>query len=286
MPIQSPAAAQPVQTLAFAPFTTVYDLPASPKQDVITYSKGVQTAEVWSPPKRHGLDRSDSEDDPSLSPAKARTRKRLSRRERDRDEELRLNVRKEIEEELHALSLSHDAATTNAKDNFPSRTLTHDELNAVTASDDFLDFIERSTKVIERALDEEYDVLADYAVRGADGLGDDDDDDGTTRTRKGRRVREVYQFQDERWTKRRMISDLDFSVKVCALILCGAGWQIVDYPSTPSFYWHRIRKRQTRLKAPPVWLLSGMPTCHHIQNTLLLQPATFSPLAFLPTIQI
>lgn len=174
----------------------------------------MQTSEPWSPQQRDGLDKSDSEDDLSLSPTKSRTRKRLSRRERDRDEELRLNLRKEIEEELQALKLNEEAATSSGQDNFPARTLTHDELNAVTASDDFLDFIERSTKVIERALDEEYDVLADYAMRGTDGLGEDDDDDGVTRSRKGRRVREVYQFQDERWTKRRMISDLDFSVKV------------------------------------------------------------------------
>ncbi|GAB7347989.1 hypothetical protein MBLNU459_g5488t2 [Dothideomycetes sp. NU459] len=217
---QSPAAGTGTpQTLALAPFTTVYELPASPKRDVITYSKGVQTSEPWSLPQRPAADDSDVEDELSLSPTKLRTRKRLSRRERDRDEELRLNIRKEIEEELEALKLSDQVATHNGKDNFPSRTLTHDELNAVTASDDFLDFIERSTKVIERALDEEYDVLADYALRGTDGLGDDDDEDGLTRGRKGRRVREVYQFQDERWTKRRMISDLDFSAKYPELLL-------------------------------------------------------------------
>jgi dynein intermediate chain len=96
--------------------------------------------------------------------------------------------------------------------------LTHEELGAVTASDDFLDFIDRSTKVIERALDEEYDVLADYAMRGANGL-DDDEEDGQTRTVKGRRVRELMQFSDDRWTKRRMISDLDYSVKYPELLL-------------------------------------------------------------------
>ena len=141
----------------------------------------------------------------------------MTRRERERDEELRLNIRKEIEAELDALKPSSQAANLDGKDNFPARTLNHDELNAVTASDDFLDFIERSTKVIERALDEEYDVLADYAMRGMDSLEDEDDDDdgdGNTRTKKARRAREIHQFHHERWTKGRMISDLDFSPKV------------------------------------------------------------------------
>jgi dynein intermediate chain len=200
------------QTLSFAPVSTNINQPNDPKPDVITYSKGVQTSEPWSP--HHLRQPSNEEEDDSYSPS--RTRKRLSRRERERDEELRQNIRREIEDELQAVKASEDAATTtttNAKQNFPTRTLTHEELGAVTASDDFLDFIHRSTKVIERALDEEYDVLVDYAMRGANAL-DGDEEDGQTRATRGRRVRELMQFHDDRWTKRRMISDLDYSVKV------------------------------------------------------------------------
>ncbi|KAG2169531.1 MAG: Uncharacterized protein AUREO_046000 [Aureobasidium pullulans] len=217
--LDSPSAAStpaplsvPNQTLSFTAVSTVLNQPSDPKPDVITYSKGVQTTEPWSPTHN----RQPSDDESSYSPT--RTRKRLSRRERERDEELRQNIRKEIEDELQALKVSEDAAITNGKQNFPARTLTHEELGAVTASDDFLDFIDRSTKVIERALDEEYDVLADYAMRGANGL-DDDEEDGQTRTTRGRRVRELMQFQDDRWTKRRMISDLDYSVKYPELLL-------------------------------------------------------------------
>ena len=172
----------------------------------------MQTSDDWSPEKRRVVDQTASDDEGPLSPS--RTRKRLSRRERERDEDIRQRLRKEVEEELAALSLENQHVKSEGKENFPARPLTHDELNAVTASDDFLDFVERSTKVIERALDEEYDVLADYALRGMDGLDDEDGEDGTTRTKKGRRIRETHQFQDERWTKGRMISDLDFSVKV------------------------------------------------------------------------
>lgn len=209
----NPNQTNPPQNLTFAALTTIYDLPNSPKPDIITYSKGVQTSDDWFENKRTYQDQPvDDLEDPQASP---RTRKRLSRRERDRDEELRQNIRKEIEAELDALRISEQAAKPDGKENFPARPLTNDELNAVTASDDFLDFIDRSSKVIERALDEEYDVLADYALRGMDGLDDDEDDEGgLPRSKKARRIRQIYQFQDDRWTKGRMISDLDYSQKV------------------------------------------------------------------------
>ena len=86
----------------------------------------------------------------------------------------------------------------------------------MTSSGDFVEFVERSSKVIERALDQEYDILADYALGGVNGLDDDDDGFGATRGGKGRRIKEVAQFWDERWSKKRMISDISFSPKVRA----------------------------------------------------------------------
>jgi dynein intermediate chain, cytosolic len=65
--------------------------------------------------------------------------------------------------------------------------------------------VERSSKVVERALDEDYDVLADYGLV-TDNAGDEEI--------SGRRIKEVLQFYDERWSKKRMISDLHFSPKV------------------------------------------------------------------------
>ena len=87
------------------------------------------------------------------------------------------------------------------------------------SSEEFLDFVDRSSKVIERALDQEYDVLADYAVDELKGL-DDDEDEGyaSSRGRKGRRMKEVAQFYEDRWCRKRMISDINFSPKVCLLI--------------------------------------------------------------------
>jgi len=205
--------------LTFAPLTTVYDFPAEAKPEYISYSKGVQTSDPLPAVRDDTELGSLSEDEASSSPT--RTRKRLSRRERERDEELRQNLRQEIEEELRALQLKEEAPKPQGKENFPARSLTHEELNAVTGSEDFLEFIDRSSKVIERALDEEYDVLADYALRGVNVA--DDEDDGILRGRKGRRVREVHQFHNDKLTKRRMNSDLDYSPKASATLILSIG---------------------------------------------------------------
>jgi dynein intermediate chain, cytosolic len=211
------------QTLSLGPLATVYEAPPEPKKEkeVITYSKGVQTSIDWSPPKSRGVGDSDSERDesPTRTP---RASKRLSRRQKERDEEIRATLRKEIEEEIKAAQQAPDAATTQngTKENFPFKTLTNEELSAVESSEEFIGFVERSTKVLERALDQQldYDVLADYALGGVD-VDDEDEGYGSSGGKKGRRIKEIAQFWDERWSKKRMISDLGFSTKVCA---CGS----------------------------------------------------------------
>ena len=166
--------------------------------------------------KSHAVPESDDEEPPiTASPSK-----RLSRRERDREEELRETIRKEIEEELRAAKelVTEGVLKPSAAANFPARTLTTEELNAVTQSDDFMDFIDRSTKVIEKALDQEYDILTDYTLQVHD-VEDDDETSGNTGGKGRRKVREIAQFYDERWSKKRMISSIDFSPKFSELLL-------------------------------------------------------------------
>lgn len=173
-----------------------------PKPEVVTYSKAVQT---------DYLDRqAGSSDDSVISGADDGTG--LSK---DGEEEIRQRIRKEVEEELNIAEQNQkealDAQTEQLR--YPLRTLDDDELKAVTSSNDFLDFVERSSKVIERALDEEYDVLADYELGGID--GDLEEDEETGKKRRG--IREVCQFYDERESKKRQVTDISFSPKVCGI---------------------------------------------------------------------
>lgn len=221
--LATPSVAQalpPPPSLSTAPLTTVYTCPPSPVKEVFSYSKGVQTTEAWTSPARTRAQSlvSEADDTPATTSTPS---KRLSRRERDREEELRQQIREEVEEELKAAKdfLTDGVVPSNATANYPARNLTTEEQEAVAQSDEFLDFLDKSTKVIERALDQEtYDILTDYALQGQD-VDDEDEESGNTGGRGKHRVKEVAQFFDERWSKKRMISGIDFSPKFSELVL-------------------------------------------------------------------
>ncbi|KAJ2979423.1 hypothetical protein NQ176_g3264 [Zarea fungicola] len=184
--------------------------------------KGVQTTDGWTSPTRPRAQsvQSDQED---AAGSITTPSKKLSRRERDREEELRQKIRDEVEEELRAarerLTDGDVTAQTAAAVNYPIRELTAEELEAVTRSDEFVDFLDQSTKVIERAIDQEtYDILTDYSLQGKD-LDEEDDETGNTGGRGQTRIKEVAQFFDDRWSKKRMISSIDFSPKFSELLL-------------------------------------------------------------------
>lgn len=207
--------------LSTAPSTTVYEFIPSPVKEVYTYSKAVQTTNDWTDQlSRQNKIQDDSEEENVGTPL---VKKRLNRRARDREEELREKIRLEIEEELKETresKLNESLQNTqNNSLNFPSRSLTEEELNAITSSEEFMDFVERSSKIIERALDQEYDILADYARVGSDDVNDEDDEYGNIREKGRRRVKEIAQFYDEKWCKKRMISDINFSSKFPELLL-------------------------------------------------------------------
>ncbi|KAL2174743.1 WD40-repeat-containing domain protein [Thermothelomyces heterothallicus CBS 202.75] len=206
------------QVLSAVPSKTVYECPPSPVKEVYSYSKGVQTTEEWTSPSRRSRAFSDSEGEEAA--VTASPSKRLSRRERDREEELRENIRKEIEEELKAAKelVTDGVLKPSAAANFPARTLTEDELRAVTRSEEFMDFIDRSTKVIEKALDQEYDILTDYTLQVHD-VDEDDEQSGNTGGKGRRKIKEIAQFYDDRWSKKRMVSAVDFSPRFPELLL-------------------------------------------------------------------
>lgn len=209
----------PSKPLSFAPLRTVYEIRSDhPKTEVVTYSKGVQTSQAWST----DLQTSPVDSDYGVFPMGERApRRSLSRRRREREEQIRQNIRTEVEEELkelHNLGIDDTERQKQQKHHdLPVRNLTGVELDAVTSSSDFLDFIDKSSKVVERALEEEYNVLADYRL-GLNG-GDEEDGEYGAHGRKGTRIRQVIQFYDERWSKKRMITDVGFSPKFPELVL-------------------------------------------------------------------
>ncbi|KAK5681146.1 hypothetical protein LTS10_006907 [Elasticomyces elasticus] len=247
------------QTLGFAEFTTVYEIPVESRPEVITYSKGVQTSAQWEPESPSDGEFVNEADRP-------RRRRKLSGRERELEEEtIRQRLRQEIEEELRALKLDEAPDTV---ERFPIRPLAPEEINAVTSSADFLDFVSRSSKVIERALDEEYDLLTDYALQSRP--TDDDDDDFTGRS--GRRIKEIASFPltPEMGTNR-ILSHLDFSPKHPEL-LCASYTKSQAAPHTPPGL---LNVWNTHLKSRPEYSLtatSDLLTClfHPFHPSLIL----------------
>jgi dynein intermediate chain len=191
--------------------TSVYECPPSPIIEVHTYSKGVQTADAWTSPTlrpRATSNVSDVDELPLSTPSK-----RLSRRDRDRREELELQWRLEFEEEQRA-GKQEDGADEEDEERdvlaavkaAPPRPVTKDEVDSIAA------FLDHSTKVIERALqqDEENDILVDFARLGLDSTREDDESGNSSGSNK-HKVREVMQFFDDTWSKKRQITGIDFS---------------------------------------------------------------------------
>jgi len=270
-----------MQTLSIGPLATVYEFDGqvtnevkkekAKEKEIITYSKGVQASIDWSPSKDRGRGLGGSDTERDESPTRSPKSKRLSRRQKEKDEEIRLQLRKEIEEEIKAAQQAPQdgALQTGSEENFPFKTLTNEELTAVENSDDFIGFLERSTKVLERALDQqlEYDILADYANGGV-GVDDEDEGYGSSGGKKGRRIKEIAQFWDQRWSKKRMISDLGFSTKVYTVLLrvIDASLTCFIVPRTcPSIlYEEPVRTARPRRSHSSLELAHARPTRVHI----------------------
>lgn len=79
--------------------------------------------------------------------------------------------------------------------------LKDEKRNEVFNSISFQNFIEKSSKIIERALDEEYQPTIDYSEDYSLGEG----------KYAEKKIKEVMQFQCEKWTSKKVITDLDWS---------------------------------------------------------------------------
>jgi len=155
----------------------------------------------------------DEENDADAAQAEAELRERIllerlaeaesaAAREKELDEES-VRLEKEIEADIRGnpSSTFEDYHTNQNPD------LTEEERGIILTTPEFADFVESSTKIIQRALNDNHDYIRDYTL-GAE-LGVDDTE--------GRRVKKVCAFFDERYGKNRSIMDVDWSPKVRAL---------------------------------------------------------------------
>ncbi|XP_061694467.1 cytoplasmic dynein 1 intermediate chain 2-like isoform X2 [Syngnathoides biaculeatus] len=117
--------------------------------------------------------------------------------------------------------------------------LTEEEKLQVLHSEDFLAFFERGSRIVERALSEQVDVCFDYSGR------DLEDKEGDLQA--GAKLVLNRQFADERWTKNRVVTCLDWSPQYPELLVASYN-NNEDSPHEPdgvALVWNQKYKKST-----------------------------------------
>lgn len=152
-----------------------------PLKEVVTYNKEVQTASI-------PIDGDDTLGDAGVGTETAEDLKQRMQKE----EELRVEHEKNLAEEEAAIQREIEQEIQE---------LTEEERLAVYTSPDFGDFVESSSKIIQRALSDNYDITRDYRMAM----------DSATHESESRNMKLLCSFADDRWTKNRSITAVDWS---------------------------------------------------------------------------
>ncbi|CAH8664877.1 unnamed protein product [Dicrocoelium dendriticum] len=104
-----------------------------------------------------------------------------------------------------------------------ARVMEEDESVRVLQSDRFCEFFDRASRLLERALDDQTDVFVDYTGAERDALG---------ASQRHQLLRFGRDFYDERWSRRRCVTALDWSPTFPELLL-GAYHSNEDAPHEP-----------------------------------------------------
>uniref|UniRef100_A0A2R5LH49 Putative cytoplasmic dynein intermediate chain n=1 Tax=Ornithodoros turicata TaxID=34597 RepID=A0A2R5LH49_9ACAR len=128
-------------------------------------------------------------------------------------------------------------ATKDEKPKAPKE-LSEEERQQILLSEDFHMFLDRSARVIERALCESTDICVDYTG----GMEDQDSDD-----KSGIRLSLNRVFFDDRWSKNRIVTSFDWSTQFPELLVASYN-NNVDAPHDPDgvcLVWNMKFKKST-----------------------------------------
>lgn len=117
--------------------------------------------------------------------------------------------------------------------------LTEEEKLQILHSEEFADFFDHSTRIIERALSEHVDLFFDYSGR------DLEEKEGEIQA--GTKLSLNRQFMDERWSKHRVVTCLDWSLQYPELLLASYN-NNEDAPHEPdgvALVWNMKYKKPT-----------------------------------------
>ncbi|XP_055995984.1 cytoplasmic dynein 1 intermediate chain 2-like isoform X20 [Ostrea edulis] len=121
----------------------------------------------------------------------------------------------------------------------PILELSEEEKKQILMSDDFHTFFNKTTRIVERALDEDIDIFVDYAGRESEDMESD--------LRAGERLKLQRTFFDERWSKHRAVTSLDWSKQHPELLVASYNAN-EDSPNDPdgvTLIWNSRFKKTT-----------------------------------------
>ncbi|KAI7861592.1 WD40-repeat-containing domain protein [Spinellus fusiger] len=127
------------------------------------------------------------------------------------EEEIRRQIMEEyeLEEKQRQAALEEEKKRAEQEKNEEHRDLTEEERKFILSAPEFIDFVDNSSKMVERALNEKYDFMKDYT------LGVDIESDENS----GKGVKYICEFWDEKWSKNRSVTDIDWSSKYPELLV-------------------------------------------------------------------
>ncbi|XP_048727068.1 cytoplasmic dynein 1 intermediate chain 2-like isoform X16 [Ostrea edulis] len=145
-------------------------------------------------------------------------------------------------EMVHPTKTQEDLQKQEEKPSQPQKKvleLSEEEKKQILMSDDFHTFFNKTTRIVERALDEDIDIFVDYAGRESEDMESD--------LRAGERLKLQRTFFDERWSKHRAVTSLDWSKQHPELLVASYNAN-EDSPNDPdgvTLIWNSRFKKTT-----------------------------------------
>eukprot|EP00048_Salpingoeca_helianthica_P015098 m.225045 g.225045 ORF g.225045 m.225045 type:complete len:597 (-) comp16604_c0_seq1:186-1976(-) len=161
-----------------------------PPTEVVSYAKSIQTDPLPELAREAAAAKGpDAEEEEAEKKRQEAEKKRQEEEKKRRDEERALRAKEQQEEEKPTI-------------------MPIEKANDILNSPEFLQFFDRSTKLVERTLNEKYDVAIDYAAT------DNEEDEGLT----SESVRQSAEFYHTHWSANRAVTALDWSPKFPELL--------------------------------------------------------------------
>ncbi|KAI4886656.1 hypothetical protein NFI96_012779 [Prochilodus magdalenae] len=137
------------------------------------------------------------------------------------------------------LETPQDNDSQKAEEEVPPHELTEEEKQQILHTEEFLTFFDHSSRIVERALSEQVDVCFDYSGR------DLQDKEGETQA--GTKLSLNRQFTDERWSRHRVVTCLDWSPQYPELLVASysSNEEAPHEPDGVALVWNMKYKKTT-----------------------------------------